>query len=132
MPFFICGWLRELVKFFGGLRPGPKLTGYLLMTFIHLLMLATTTTAKMTETAKMTKTAKVAKIAKMAKTGKMVKTGKMAKRAETTEMAKTAETAKIGKTARRARRANSNNLLAFLKNKDQGRVSSDFYDSFPE
>ena len=122
MPFFICGWLRELVKFLGGLRPGPKLTGYL----------ATTTTAKMAETAKMTKTAKVAKIAKMAKTGKMVKTGKMAKRAETTEMAKTAETAKIGKTARRARRANSNNLLAFLKNKDQGRVSSDFYDSFPE
>ena len=68
----------------------------------------------------------------MAKTGKMVKTGKMAKRAETTEMAKTAKTAKIGKTARRARRANSNSLLAFLKNKDQGRVSSDFYDFFPE
>ena len=85
LPFFICGWLRELVKFLGGLRPGPKLTGYLLMTFIHLLMLAMTTKAKMAETAKMTKTAKVAKIAKMAKTGKMVKTGKMAKRAETTD-----------------------------------------------
>ena len=70
--------------------------------------------------------------------GTTAKIVKMAKIAETTK-AKIAATAKTIKTAERAKsikialgRANSNNLLAFLKTRIRGGWAVIFYNSFPE
>ena len=38
-PFFCLGTVGKVGLIPGGLRPGTKLTGYLLMTLIHFLML---------------------------------------------------------------------------------------------
>ena len=79
---------------------------------------------------------KIANIAKMGTTAKIVKMAKMAK---TTKIAKIAATAKTKKTAKKAKsikialgRANSNNLLAFLKTRIRGGRAVIFYNFFPE
>ena len=66
-------------------------------------------------------------MAETAGTTVMAKTAKMAKMAKMAKTAKTAETAKTG-----LGRANSNNAVALLKNKCQGRTGSDFYNFFPK
>ena len=49
------------------------------------------------------------------------------------KMVKMAKMGKMGKTAKTGlEKANSDNPLALLKNKGQGRASIDFYDFFPE
>ena len=69
-------------------------------------------------------------VAVTATTAAMAETAESSKRAKTAKMGETAKMVKTAKTG--LGWAKSNNSLALLKNKGQGRVGSDLYNSIPE